>query len=570
MSESGSNFTREPSRAMTAAITAARGDGARGFDVDAYHVIEGRDDELIKNEVLYGTGSSKFVYSFDIGGTTVSGISVVGARALASHYGALKHRLVASVSKNGALFTFTSYPGPGQPMFVDVQRIPALADDDDYYEVIVEVADIKTGNQVQVRKREARRERRRDGTYFERPHYSVIAEAKAYRNAVLSLVDQAVQLEWKQEMLKLRKDEVITGSIVDEKRTAVLRFAASKAITIDRRKLEALTMDQLAGLGDAARAGGVEEFRKAADAALVTVTTNVVTQQGPAAPAADKAASPAAAKAAKPAPSVESKPPAYEELIADEDGAMLQDEAGNDQVFTTAAGYLGALGRMAHASDRLAVLLEANADGIEKARTADPKAAVEFDATIAGLLKPRQVSAPAGEQASVPAAGANDPAQARVISMPMKGGRPDTNVYLTACRTALEAIQNDPALAAWHAANVKIAMTLPTVAQKSWNAAVAARAEAIRQAAEASFPGSAQAEDAQPAGPLDEPDAPAEDTELSRLIAEVDAAPSLEALTALNNAPDFGRRFGTLSADEQMQIRNRASVRRRALATPTE
>ncbi len=83
-----------------------------GFDVDAWHVMEERDNALIADEILHGPGSSKFVYSFAIAGQRepVSGISVVGARHLAAHYKGLKHRVVAAIQKTGALFTFTSYP----------------------------------------------------------------------------------------------------------------------------------------------------------------------------------------------------------------------------------------------------------------------------------------------------------------------------------------------------------------------------------------------------------------------------------------------------------------------------
>src|SRR5215470_9213911 len=79
-----------------------------GWDPDAWHVMERRDEELIADEILNGAGSSKFVYSFDIQGTAVSGISVIGARHLAAHYGGLKHRLVASAQKTGEMFVFTS------------------------------------------------------------------------------------------------------------------------------------------------------------------------------------------------------------------------------------------------------------------------------------------------------------------------------------------------------------------------------------------------------------------------------------------------------------------------------
>src|SRR4051812_34086522 len=105
-----------PTRAGTRMLEGRRVDA--GFDADAFHVMEQRDNALIQDEVLHGSMSRKFVYSFPIrsqGGTstTVSGISVIGARQLAFHYRGLKHRIVASQEKTGTVFKFTSYPQPG-------------------------------------------------------------------------------------------------------------------------------------------------------------------------------------------------------------------------------------------------------------------------------------------------------------------------------------------------------------------------------------------------------------------------------------------------------------------------
>ena len=40
-----------------------------GFDVDAWHVMEERDNALIADEILHGPGSSTFVYNFEIKGS---------------------------------------------------------------------------------------------------------------------------------------------------------------------------------------------------------------------------------------------------------------------------------------------------------------------------------------------------------------------------------------------------------------------------------------------------------------------------------------------------------------------
>jgi hypothetical protein len=236
------------------------------FDIDILHAMEERDNQLIADEILNGPGSSTFVYSFTLQGNTVAGISVVGARHLANHYGGLKHRLVAATHKIGPMFTFTSFPAENMPMAVSCAIVPELADDDDYYAAICEMTDVKTGNSIQIERREPRYEERRAGGRYERPNYPTIAQSKCYRNAVLSLVPQDVCIQWKEAMLKLQKSETITVSVLDEKRGNVLRFAAQKAITLDRRAIEGLTLDQIAGLGDAAREGRLPAFVEAAKA----------------------------------------------------------------------------------------------------------------------------------------------------------------------------------------------------------------------------------------------------------------------------------------------------------------
>lgn len=237
---------------------------ATGFDPEAWHVINDRDNALIADEVLNGSGSSKFVYQFNLAGTNVTGISVVGARHLASSYGGIRHRLIASTLKRGSLFTFTSYPSDGSPMRVSAQVIPELADEDDFYSALIEITDVKKGNAIQVEHSETRQEKRRDGSRYDRPHYQKIAQAKAYRNGVLSVIPQDVQLEWKEQMLRLGKSDIVTKSVIAEKRAGVLQFAAAKGIAVNRHAVEDLTMDQIAGLAEAARTKDAAQFTNAA------------------------------------------------------------------------------------------------------------------------------------------------------------------------------------------------------------------------------------------------------------------------------------------------------------------
>ena len=188
-------------------IEAVRAVAAGGaFDPDVWHVMDERDNALIADEILHGPGSSKFVYQFDIAGQRdpVSGISVIGARHLAAHYKGLKHRLVAAMQKTGSSFVFTSYPSADQPMAVTASSVPELADEEDFYSAVVEMTDIKTGNSIQMERREPRYGERQGGGHFERPHYATIAQSKAYRNAVLALIPQDIAIRWKMDKLWCR------------------------------------------------------------------------------------------------------------------------------------------------------------------------------------------------------------------------------------------------------------------------------------------------------------------------------------------------------------------------------
>jgi hypothetical protein len=242
-----------------------------GWDVDAYHVMEKRDESLIADELLHGHMSDSFIYRFPIQGKEVIGISVVGARHLAAHYGGIKHRLVSSVRKRGALFVFTTFPQEGVPMQVTSAILNDLADEGDFYGCVVEVSDIKSGNTIQIEAIENRWETNSQGRQYERPHYAKIAQSKGFRNAVLSLLPQDTIIQWRQEVMKLGKGVTITASVIDEKRGAVLRFAAKQGLLIDRRAVEDLTLDQIAGLGDAARSEDQLAFVNAARALQLDV-----------------------------------------------------------------------------------------------------------------------------------------------------------------------------------------------------------------------------------------------------------------------------------------------------------
>jgi len=227
------------------------------FDPDAWHVMQERDNALIRDELLHGAASNAFVYNFDIKGKAVTGVSVVGARELASQYKGIKSRIVATIEKRGSLFIFRTFT----PLSIETRVLHELADDDDFYECVMEVSDIKTANSIEVRKKESRTEKKRDGTTYERPHYDVICESKAFRNGVLSVLPQSVIQDFKARCLKA--GNATQEATIQQRRAAAGAHAAKHGITIDRAALEGLTYDELTGLGGAA-AQGLEQFKRSA------------------------------------------------------------------------------------------------------------------------------------------------------------------------------------------------------------------------------------------------------------------------------------------------------------------
>lgn len=255
------------------------------FDPDAWHVMQERDNALIRDELLHGTPSKAFVYEFEIKGTKVRGISVVGARELASQYKGIKSRIVATVEKRGSLFIFRTF----SPLSIETRQLPELAGDDDFYECVMEVSDIKTGNSIEVRKKEHRTERKRDGTTFERPHFDVICESKAYRNGVLAVLPQSVIKDFQARCLAA--GETSQELTIAEWRSKALAHATKNGIALDRATLNSLTFDELTGLGGAA-ARGLDQFKASAVALGLIAPANADAQTGEVPPPAPRAPAP--------------------------------------------------------------------------------------------------------------------------------------------------------------------------------------------------------------------------------------------------------------------------------------
>jgi hypothetical protein len=161
------------------------------------------------------------------------------------------------------LHTFTSYPTEERAMAVNVAVIPELQGEPDFYACLIELTDLKTGNTLQVEVRERRYESRDDGSQWEKPHYQRIAQSKAYRNGVINIIPQDVVLRWKLEMLKLQKSEVITDSVIEQKRKGIMTYTASQGIPLLRHVVNDLTMEQIDGLSEAARTKDKEKFMAA-------------------------------------------------------------------------------------------------------------------------------------------------------------------------------------------------------------------------------------------------------------------------------------------------------------------
>jgi hypothetical protein len=223
---------------------------ARNFNPDAWHVMQQRDESLIRDQVLHGYASKDFIYSFSIGGKPVTGISVVGARELASKYGGIKARIVATVEKRGPLFIFRTF----SPLTIETRQLHDLGDEEDYYECVMEIQDLKSGNSIEVRKKENRREKTRDGKMFDRPHYDVIAESKAYRNGVLAILPQSVIGDFEAKCLKA--GNVSQEKTIDQLRDGCLAYATKQGLVLDRRMLASLSYAELSGLGQSSKVEG--------------------------------------------------------------------------------------------------------------------------------------------------------------------------------------------------------------------------------------------------------------------------------------------------------------------------
>lgn len=315
----------------------------RPFTPDTWHAMDERDNALIRDEVTHGATSRAFVYEFDIQGKKVTGVSVVGARELAAQYKGIKSRIAATVEKRGALFIFRTF----SPLSIDTRVLHELEGEDDFYECVMEVSDIKTGNSIEVRKKETRQERRRDGTYFDRPHYDVVAESKAFRNGVLSLLPQSVVMDFKKRALAAGNST--SEQTIDQLRARATAHAAKHAIAFDRKALGELSYAELQGLGSAA-GQGIDEFKRSAAALGLIVTADAPTAAAspppPAPPASKRGAKQsqaATAPAAGPAEGTTTEKPAKKTYAQYADMVLKASDADSAAVFLDQARTSGDL-----------------------------------------------------------------------------------------------------------------------------------------------------------------------------------------------------------------------------------
>lgn len=243
----------------------AKSEGHAPFSLEAYHAMERRDVALIADELEHGATSKAFVYSFQMDGKTVSGVSVIGARHLVAAYGGVKHRIVGTLDKRAARCTMMTFPYGDTPMAVQIIDRKEWEEVDDWFRVIVEMVDIKTGNSIQVSHEECAMEFRKDKTKFRRPHYTKIAESKAYRNAALALMPQDIVQQFKQAALDARSTIDLTPDLIQDRRDGVLTHATAKGISVDRQAINRLSFAQIDGLVTAVKSSP-EDFQRSLEA----------------------------------------------------------------------------------------------------------------------------------------------------------------------------------------------------------------------------------------------------------------------------------------------------------------
>lgn len=235
--------------------------GESSFDAEAFHAMQERDEQLIHDQVVHGITSKEFVYQFPMNGSPVAGVSVVGARELAYQYGGLKHRIIATLQKVGTTITARSF----DPMNITVQQVPEMEFEDDFYEVIIEISDVKKGNAIQIRKRENMMESRKDGSKYKRQHYDVIAESKAFRNGVLNLLPQSVVEKFKQACLAVNgqgQNGHQPQRSISDLRTGVNRYATTNGVPLNKAKINKLGYEEISGL--ARELNDIDKFKKIA------------------------------------------------------------------------------------------------------------------------------------------------------------------------------------------------------------------------------------------------------------------------------------------------------------------
>lgn len=250
------------------------GAGAKSpvFSVEAYHAMEQRDIALVADELEHGATSSIFVYSFPMDGKTITGVSVIGARHLVAFHGGIKHRIVGSLDKRGSRCTMMTYPHADTPMAVQILDRPEWENMDDWYRVIVEMVDTKTGNSIQVTHEESAWDYPKNKPKFKRPHYTKICESKAYRNAALAIIPQDVVQKFKERAVENKNNRDLTADIIQDRRDGLLTHAVTKGIAVDRQAINRLSNAQLDGLMSAAQTSQ-ESFQRSLEALNVLTKT---------------------------------------------------------------------------------------------------------------------------------------------------------------------------------------------------------------------------------------------------------------------------------------------------------
>ncbi len=178
---------------------------------EAFELITSTDNLLIKNAILNGYVGDEYIQQIMVEGKLIKHLTVIGCQALALFYGAIKAKVISTIDKTGELIIARNY---GSYLDVNAKCFKELSKQDDYYEIVMKVRNVITGQSTLVRVKESKVETNIVGDPYERHHYDVIAEFKAFSMGVLRVIPENVIKEFKCDAIL--NDHVVNGFIAEQ------------------------------------------------------------------------------------------------------------------------------------------------------------------------------------------------------------------------------------------------------------------------------------------------------------------------------------------------------------------